>query len=136
MKNPALWLLSPAELAETRKAEYLAVLQQELEWAQKGYEVPSICNNGCKTKAALIRKRKEAIELAKAKAPEQFLDVWSEAVDCKYAKKPFALALVNHLCDKQHGECRSLRQQCSDLLTDAGFTLDAEAGIFNPPAQH
>ena len=123
-------LMTPEELGDLRKAERVALAEKALSDAKAGKELPNVFTNGFKTKAALVRARKE--ELKNAQDARPIADLWQEMLDAAAAKKAISSALIDGMENRSTGGVRSLREQAKDNLASKGYVCEGDLYVYNP----
>jgi len=117
--------MTPDEFAAYEKEKLIAHAKQNLDWAKRGVEEPSVFTNGAKSKAALIKKRTAELKAAMESTAKP--DLWSAVIEAAYKKVPISEALVNGMPDTStNPDVRSLRQQAIDNITEKGYAKRGE----------
>lgn len=118
--NTNLCLLPQADVSKIIHDQEITSAEDRLSNAIKGYEEANVFVNGCKSRAALVRKRRA--ELKELRERQYKFDAWSILIDAGYAKFPISGLFLDDFSDRWFGECRSIRQQAIEWLECRGYT--------------
>ena len=111
------------EFAEEKKAAAVAEAREYLDDAKSGMESPNVFINGCKSKAALVRKRVSELDAIEARDAIEYGDFWNEIVSRTYQSEDIPESFLMALSDYSHGSVPSIREQAKELVQSRGYVL-------------